>query len=52
GTRTFHIETRDEIDPAWFHGAGKVGITAGASTPEWIIEEMIERLNQISGESV
>lgn len=51
GTRTFHIETQDEIDPAWFQDVSEVGITAGASTPEWIIEMVIERLNQISEKS-
>ncbi|MEK6775575.1 MAG: 4-hydroxy-3-methylbut-2-enyl diphosphate reductase [bacterium] len=51
GTRTFHIETQDEIDPFWFQDVKEVGITAGASTPEWIIEMVIERLNQISEKS-
>jgi 4-hydroxy-3-methylbut-2-enyl diphosphate reductase len=31
---TYHIESPDELDPAWFVGAASVGITAGASTPE------------------
>ena len=51
GTRTFHIETQDEIDPAWLQGVSRVGITAGASTPEWIIEVVVERLNQLSNKS-
>jgi 4-hydroxy-3-methylbut-2-enyl diphosphate reductase len=32
--RTHHVETADEIEPAWFDGAQSVGITAGASTPD------------------
>jgi 4-hydroxy-3-methylbut-2-enyl diphosphate reductase len=48
GTDTYHIETFEEIDPGWFHDAGKVGITAGASTPDWIIEAVIACLEQIS----
>jgi 4-hydroxy-3-methylbut-2-enyl diphosphate reductase len=36
---TYHIETADEIRPEWFRGAASVGITAGASTPDWIIAE-------------
>ncbi|MBS4897294.1 MAG: 4-hydroxy-3-methylbut-2-enyl diphosphate reductase, partial [Gordonibacter pamelaeae] len=32
--RTRHIESPDEIDPAWLAGCGAVGVTAGASTPE------------------
>jgi len=32
--RTHHVETAEEIDPAWFIGAHSVGVTAGASTPD------------------
>jgi len=39
GCPTYHIETAREIDDAWFKDAEKIGITAGASTPDWIIEE-------------
>lgn len=46
--RTFHIETASEIDPAWLVGAASVGITAGASTPEWIIREVVEKLQQLT----
>jgi len=47
--RTHHIETAAEIDPSWFDGVERVGVTAGASTPKWIIDEvmaMIEGLNK------
>jgi 4-hydroxy-3-methylbut-2-enyl diphosphate reductase len=47
--RTHHIETASEIDPDWFDGVKRVGVTAGASTPKWIIDEvmaMIEELNK------
>ncbi len=49
--RTHHIETASEIDPAWFEGVERVGVTAGASTPKWIIDEVmnkIEELNKIN----
>jgi 4-hydroxy-3-methylbut-2-en-1-yl diphosphate reductase len=36
--RTYHIETEEEIDPQWFRGAQQVGITGGASTPDFIID--------------
>lgn len=36
--RTRHIESPDEIDPAWLAGCGAVGVTAGASTPEGQID--------------
>ncbi|NPD32464.1 4-hydroxy-3-methylbut-2-enyl diphosphate reductase [Berryella wangjianweii] len=45
--RTYHIESVDEIDPAWFAGAETVGITAGASTPEDQIDAVQRRLEQL-----
>ena len=38
--RTYHIETEKEIDNEWFLNAENVGITAGASTPSYIIERV------------
>lgn len=46
GTETHHIETAAEIDPAWLVGRERVGITAGASTPDWVIEEVTEALRR------
>ena len=43
--RTYHIETAVDIDVAQMNGARTVGITAGASTPEWIIEEVIQTMS-------
>jgi len=39
--RTHHVETAAEIDAAWFAGVESVGVTAGASTPRWIIDEVM-----------
>lgn len=44
GTTTYHLETAAELDPAWFVSAGVVGVTAGASTPEWLLQEVVERI--------
>ncbi len=41
---TRHLETADEIDPEWFVGVDIVGVTAGASTPRWIIDEVMARV--------
>jgi 4-hydroxy-3-methylbut-2-enyl diphosphate reductase len=49
--RTYHIETPEEIDPGWFKGVRRVGITAGASTPDWIIESVKVRIEEICGGS-
>jgi 4-hydroxy-3-methylbut-2-enyl diphosphate reductase len=42
--QTWHIETTEEIHPEWFVGVKKVGVTAGASTPRWLIDEVVERV--------
>jgi len=41
---TYHIEDAGELTPEMLHGASVAGVTAGASTPDWIIEEVIERM--------
>ena len=48
--KSFLIETPAEINPANLVGARRVGVTAGASTPNWLIEQVVERLREI-GES-
>ncbi len=45
--RTYHIETAAELDPSWFEGAKSVGVTAGASTPDWILDEVVEKLGKL-----
>ncbi len=42
--QTWHIETTEEIQPGWFVGVTKVGVTAGASTPRWLIDEVVARV--------
>lgn len=44
---THHIETAEELDPAWFTNIDKIGITAGASTPDWIIKEVYIKCQRI-----
>lgn len=45
--RTYHIESPDEVDPAWFAGCESVGVTAGASTPEAHIAAVVARLEAL-----
>ncbi|MEW6192796.1 MAG: bifunctional 4-hydroxy-3-methylbut-2-enyl diphosphate reductase/30S ribosomal protein S1 [Bacillota bacterium] len=47
GTPTYHIETADELKPEWFAGVKVAGLTAGASTPDWIIEEVERRMKEL-----
>ena len=44
GTETHQIQSVGELNVSWLAKKGKVGVTAGASTPEWVIEEVIARL--------
>ena len=46
---TYHIETSDEIKQDWLEGKEKIGITAGASTPDWIIKDVEKRIRDIGG---
>ncbi len=50
GTPTHHIEVAEELRPKWFEGARRVGVTAGASTPDEMIRAVVERLVEIGGE--
>lgn len=49
GTPTHHLETVEELDPTWLKGVSRVGVTAGASTPDWIIEAVVSRLAELAG---
>ncbi len=49
--KSFLIETEEEIDPADLMGAEKVGVTAGASTPEWLIQKVVKHLEAIGREN-
>lgn len=44
---THHIESEKEIDEGWFKNIESVGIITGASTPDWIIKEVIQKLETI-----
>lgn len=46
-TRTHLIETADELEKDWFTGVETVGLTAGASTPDWIIEEVYSKMSDM-----
>jgi 4-hydroxy-3-methylbut-2-enyl diphosphate reductase len=45
--KSFLIETPDEINPSDLEGVERVGVTAGASTPNWLIDRVLERLRGI-----
>jgi 4-hydroxy-3-methylbut-2-enyl diphosphate reductase len=45
-SNTKHIEIAAEIEANWFKGVESVGITAGASTPSWVIDEVVRRVEE------
>ncbi len=45
--RTHQIEVAGEIKPSWFEGAQKAGVTSGASTPDWVISEVVAHITDI-----
>ncbi len=48
--KSFLIETPDEIDVEDLRGAERVGVTAGASTPNWLIEQVVTKLRSLGDE--
>jgi len=49
GARAHLVQTAAEIDPAWLAGAETVGVTAGASAPEVLVEAVVARLGELAG---
>ncbi|MBI4216858.1 MAG: 4-hydroxy-3-methylbut-2-enyl diphosphate reductase [Chloroflexi bacterium] len=48
GAETHAIEEAQELDPAWLAGRERVGLTAGASTPDAVIAEVAARLRELA----
>ncbi|WP_097462275.1 4-hydroxy-3-methylbut-2-enyl diphosphate reductase [Mangrovitalea sediminis] len=51
GTPAYLIDNASQIDPAWVKGVSTVGITAGASAPEVLVKEVVDRLRALGGEA-
>ncbi len=48
GVRAYHIETADEIEPAWLVNVERLGVTAGASTPDSAVEAVVDRVRELA----
>ncbi|MEW6350275.1 MAG: 4-hydroxy-3-methylbut-2-enyl diphosphate reductase [Thermodesulfobacteriota bacterium] len=48
GARSLHVETAGEIDPKDLDGVSRVGVTGGASTPNWQMRQAVDRIKEIS----
>lgn len=51
GVKAYLIDSADEVDPIWLQGIKSVGVTAGASAPEVLVNEVIARLVKEGGET-
>jgi 4-hydroxy-3-methylbut-2-enyl diphosphate reductase len=52
GTPAYMVDSAADLDPAWFEYAQKVGLTAGASAPDVLVQEVIQRLRDLGAVSV
>ena len=48
GVTAYHIESAQEVEPEWLSGRERVGLTAGASTPDSAVEAVAERLRELA----
>ena len=52
GRPAYMVDCADDLDPAWLHGARRVGLTAGASAPERLVQQVIDRLRELGAREV
>lgn len=52
GVSAYHVETACEVKKEWIKGKASIGIVSGASTPRWIVDEVIARLKDCTKKGV
>ena len=52
GLTSYLINGAQDVDPKWFDGVDRVGLTAGASAPEVLLQGVIEKIKEIAGDDV
>ncbi len=52
GTPGYMVDSADDLQPQWFAGCTRVGLTAGASAPEILVTQVIERIKALGAVSV
>ncbi len=52
GTPAYLIDDESEIDPAWLDGRETIGVTSGASAPEWLVERVVDHLKALGATGV
>ena len=52
GTRAYLVDNADDLKPDWFESVAKVGVTAGASAPEVLVQDVLARLREWGGSDI
>ena len=52
GAAAYMVDSAEQIDPAWLAGKQRIGVTAGASAPEILVQQVVARLKSLGGISV
>ena len=52
GTPSYMVDNADELRPEWVAGKKRVGVTAGASAPEVLVQEVVARLRELGATEV
>lgn len=48
GVESYFIQSTEQVQKEWFDGKKKVGVTAGASTPDYLIDEVVDRIKELT----
>ena len=52
GVESYMVDSAEELQPSWLHGRQRVGLTAGASAPEILVKQVIDRIKALGAVSV
>jgi 4-hydroxy-3-methylbut-2-en-1-yl diphosphate reductase len=52
GTASYMVDAADDLDAAWFENRHRVGLTAGASAPDILVQQVIQRLRELGATSI
>ena len=52
GVEAYMVDSADELRPEWIEGKARIGVTAGASAPEVLVNALIERLQELGAKNV
>jgi len=52
GIAAYMVDNAQQLDPAWISGCARVGVTAGASAPEVLVQQVVEKLRELGAQRV